>query len=79
MVRGAAIYVSSLRRCAWTEDPPYYDPSKALRWSTNFVYKNNSLIMGFKAMNGSKYDIATDTKGFLLDSSNDNSPVKVWT
>ena len=67
--------MSSLQRCAWTEDFPYFNYSKALRWSKrNFVYKNNFLFT--EAKNGSKYDIATDTKRFQL-STEDNSSVKV--
>lgn len=76
MLKGAAIYVSSLLRCLWTEKFPYYDFKKALRWSSNFVYKNNFLFT--EAQNGSEYDIATDTKGFQLHSTKDNSTVKVW-
>ena len=40
------------------------------------MYKNNFLFT--EAKNGSEYDIATDTKGFHLYSTNDNSAVKVW-
>ena len=70
--------MSSLQRCLWTEDYPYYDPSKALRWSKNFVFKDNSIIFdgGAGALSGSEYDIATDTKRFQL-STEDNSTVKV--
>ena len=62
----------------WTEEFPYHDPRKALRWSSNFVYKNNSLIFdgGTEVFTGSEYDIATDTKSF--HSTQDNSAVKVW-
>jgi len=76
MLRGAAIYVSSLQSCVWTEEFPYYNYSEALRWSRNFVYRNNFLSM--EANNGSEYDIATDTKDFHLYSTRDNSTVKVW-
>ena len=77
MQRGAAIYVSSLQSCLWTEEWPYYNYSKALRWSNkNFVYKNNFLFT--EAKNGSEYDIATDTRGFRLHSIKDNATVKVW-
>lgn len=76
MVRGAAIYVSSLQRCVWTEKFPHRNRSEALRWSSRFVYKNNFLFT--EAMNGSDYDIATDTIGFHLNSTNENSPVKVF-
>ena len=62
MVKGAAIYVSSLKSCTLEEVIPNLNYSKALRWSRNFVYKNNFLLT--KARNGSEYDIATDTKGF---------------
>jgi len=50
----------------WTEEFPYYNASKALRWSKNFVYINNSIIFdgGLEALSGSEYDIATDTKRF---------------
>jgi len=77
-LKGAAIFVSSLQRCVWTEEFPYHDPSKALRWSRNFVYKNNSIIFdgGGEALSGSEYDIATDTKRFHL-STEDNSTVKL--
>ena len=77
-LKGAAIYVSSLRRCVWTEEFPYYNASKALRWSSNFVYKNNSIIFdgGTEAFSGSEYDIATDTKSFHSSAEN-NSTVKV--
>lgn len=75
-MRGAAIYVSSLQRCAWTEKFPHRNRSEALRWSSRFVYKNNFLIT--EAMNGSDYDIATDTIGFHVNSTNENSPVKVF-
>jgi len=76
MVRGAAIYVSSLQRCVWTEKFPHHNRSEALRWSSRFVYKNNFLFT--EAMNGSDYDIATDTIGFHLNSTNENSSVKVF-
>ena len=76
MLKGAAIYVSSLQRCLWAEEFPYGNYSKALRWSRNFVYKNNFLFI--EAKSGSKYDIATDTKSFQLHSTKDNSAVKVW-
>ena len=77
MLKGAAIYVSSLQRCLWTEEFPYYNYSKALRWSRNhFVYRNNFLLL--EAKSGSEYDIATDTKAFHLDSTKDHSTVKVW-
>lgn len=70
--------MSSLQRCVWTEEYPYYDPRKALRWSMNFVYKDNSIIFdgGAESLSGSQYDIATDTKRFQL-STEDNSTVKV--
>jgi len=74
-VKGAAIYVTSLQRCVWTEEFPYYNYSKALRWSRKFVYRNNFLFT--EANNGSKYDIATDTKSFHLYSTKDNSTVKL--
>lgn len=50
----------------WTEEFPYYNASKALRWSKNFVYINNSINFdgGLEALSGSEYDIATDTKSF---------------
>lgn len=77
MLKGAAIYVSSLRRCLWTEEFPYYNYSKALRWSSkNFVYRNNFLLL--EAKSGPEYDIATDTKDFRLDYTKDHSTVKVW-
>ena len=69
MIRGAAIYVSSLQRCLWTNKFPHHDFKKALRWSGNIVYKKNYLIT--KALSGPEYDIATDTKGFQLHSAKD--------
>ena len=74
--KGAAIYISSLRRCVWMEEPPFHDRQKALRWCSNFVYKNNSLDGGVQTFTGSKYDIATDTEGYRSTTDN-NSPVKV--
>ena len=75
--KGSAIYLSSLRRCVWNEEAPYYDLHKALRWSTDFVYRNNSLIWddGIQ-LTGPKYDIATDTKGYRF-AGRDNSTLKV--
>ena len=64
MVRGAAIYVSSLQRCSWTKEFPHHDFKTALRWSGNIVYKKNYLFT--KALSGSAYDITTDTKNFHL-------------
>ena len=40
------------------------------------MYKNNFLFT--EAKNGSKYDIATDTKRFYLYSTKYNYAVKVW-
>ncbi|KAL9984155.1 hypothetical protein ACROYT_G006421 [Oculina patagonica] len=70
--KGAAIYVSSLQRCVWTEEFPYHNPRKALRWSSNFVYKNNWLMFdgGTQTLCGPKYDIATDTKSFHSTKNN---------
>lgn len=75
--KGSAIYLSSLRRCVWNEEAPYYDLHKALRWSTDFVYRNNSLIWddGIQ-LTGPKYDIATDTKGYRF-AGRDNSTLKL--
>ena len=64
MVKGAAIYVPSLQRCSWTKEVPHQDFKTALRWSGNIQYKKNYLFT--KALSGSAYDIATDTKGFHL-------------
>ena len=74
-MKGGAIYISSLQRCVWNEDPPHHNPQKALRWSSNFVYKKNSLILDERpdAFNN---DIATDTKSFR-SSVKDNTTVKV--
>lgn len=76
--KGAAIYVSSLQRCVWTEDHPFHDPRKALRWYDNFVYRNNSLIWngGVNALTGSEFDIATDTK-HIRATEIKNSTLKV--
>ncbi|XP_074611689.1 uncharacterized protein LOC141866153 [Acropora palmata] len=63
-IKGTAIYISSLQSCSWNEEVPHYNPDKALRWSSNFIYQNNRLILdnGAKVLSDSKYDIATDTK-----------------
>ena len=76
--KGAAIYISSLQRCMWTEDYPFYDPRKALRWYDNFVYRNNSLTWngGVNALTGTEFDIATDTKRFQATEIK-NSTLKV--
>ena len=75
MVKGAAIYVSSLQRCVWTKEIPHRDFKKALRWSGNIKYERNFLFT--EALSGSAYDIATDTERFHLHSTKDNSIVKV--
>ena len=75
-VKGAAIYISSLQRCVWSETVPHYSREKALRWD-KFLYKDNSLVLmngGTKVLSGDLYDIATDTKGY---KTNMNS-MKVW-
>ena len=79
MFKGAAIYVSSLQRCVWTEEFPFHNPNKSLRWSSNFVYKDNSLIFdgGTQVLTGFEYDIATDTKRYH-STIKDNSTRKVW-
>ena len=76
MLKGAAIYISSLQRCAWKEQPPFRDLHKALRWSSNFAYQNNSLV--WNGGTGSKYDIATDTEKInLWTGKQNNLTVKV--
>ena len=75
-VKGAAIYISSLQRCVWSETPPHHTPKKALRWD-KFLYKNNSLVWngGTKVLSGDLYDIATDTKQYTYKA--DKNPLKV--
>ena len=62
----------------WKEEPPYHDTQKALRWSSNFVYRNNSLVFDGVpyVLSGPEYDIATDTKHFN-STTGDNCTVKV--
>lgn len=63
-IKGSAVYISSLQPCSWDEEAPHYNPDKALRWSSNFVYRSNRLILESEAkiLSHSKHDIATDTK-----------------
>ena len=74
-MKGGAIYISSLQRCVWDEDPPHYNPQKALRWSSNFVYESNSLILD-ERLDALNNDISTDTKSFRSNVT-DNTTIKV--
>ena len=67
-MKGPAIYITSIQSCSWNEEVPHYNPYKALRWSSNFTYRNNRLILdnGAKVLSDSKYDIATDTQRIQL-------------
>lgn len=62
----------------WIEEAPYHDPQKALRWSSNILYRNNSLVFDGvpHVFSGTEYDIATDTKNYN-STLGDNSTVKV--
>ena len=74
-MKGGAIYISSLQRCVWNEHPPHYNLQKALRWSSNFVYENNSLILD-ERLHAFNNDISTDTKS-LRSNVKDNTTIKV--
>ena len=75
-IKGAAVYVSSLERCWWSEEPPFYDPYKALRWNNKFVYRNNCLEFGngTKPLSGAEYDIATDLANYQMSPANHSTP-----
>ncbi|PFX25111.1 hypothetical protein AWC38_SpisGene10242 [Stylophora pistillata] len=73
--KGAAIYISSLQRCQWSEEAPHTDPKKALRWSNNFVYRNNSLFPGGLRYLPGNNDISTETKSY--HHSGAKSPIKL--
>lgn len=57
---------------------PYHDPQKALRWSSNILYRNNSLVFDGvpHVFSGTEYDIATDTKHYS-STLGDNFTVKL--
>ncbi|XP_032221183.1 uncharacterized protein LOC116603702 [Nematostella vectensis] len=79
MLKGAAIYVSSLSSCLWDEEWPHYNISKSLRWNDKFYYRDNYLTGRNmeKRLIGPEYDIATDTatlRGKSVDKSQRLSP-----
>lgn len=67
--KGAAIYISTLLHCQWSEDEAlgYQSYEKSLRWNTDvFTYTGNylelaSLSKNNKKLLNAKVDIATDT------------------
>ena len=77
-VKGAAVYISSLRACQWYEDYPFYSAEKALRWNNTFEYRGNFIHPGknFEPLTGPEYDIATDTHHFR-DEDDDDKEIMV--